>query len=225
MNYQVRFEIDQALDNRRILMGPDSSSAAGSASNVRIHVTNNDTLDEYEGQSLVNNDYMPKLQSWIQKKKFSCTENYRTGAHTGHEDHESVLELQVDIFKFGLKKIEKSDMDKIKEEMEALKHERLMIDREMKLFNFHFFSTHAKDNKPHAYGMNNLNQQFGGFGVNSAANHGTIFSVEQLYHVIPCTGVVEVRDAAPQADHPMINDHNLEPSAFSDELSRSNNLG
>ena len=31
-------------------------------------------------------------------------------------------------------------MDKIKEEMEQLKHERLMIDREMKLFNFYFFS-------------------------------------------------------------------------------------
>jgi hypothetical protein len=164
--------------------------AAGSASNVKIHVTNNDTLDEYEGQSLVNNDYMPKLQSWIQKKKFSCTENYRTG----HEDHESILELQVDIFKFALRKIEKSDMEKIREEMESLKQERLMIDREMKLFNFHFFSSHTKDSKSHSYGMNNLNHQFGGFGVNGQANHGTIFSVEQLYHVIPCQGIVEVRD-------------------------------
>ena len=36
-------------------------------------------------------------------------------------------------------------MEKIKEEMEALKQERLMIDREMKLFNFHFFSMTNKD--------------------------------------------------------------------------------
>jgi hypothetical protein len=36
-------------------------------------------------------------------------------------------------------------MEKIKEEMEALKQERLMIDREMKLFNFHFFSMTNRD--------------------------------------------------------------------------------
>lgn len=126
-------------------MGPDSSMNHSSGSSVKIHVTNMDSLDEYEGISLVNNDYMPKLQSWIQKKKYSCTENYHTGAATGHEDHESILSLQVDIFKFMLKKLDKSDMDKIKEEMDCLKQERLMIDREMKLFNFHFFSLCSKD--------------------------------------------------------------------------------
>jgi hypothetical protein len=47
-----------------------------------------------------------------------------------------------------LKKIEKSDMEKIREEMEALKQERLMIDREMKLFNYHFFSVMNKDAAP-----------------------------------------------------------------------------
>lgn len=80
-----------------------------------------------------------------------------------------------------LKKIDKSDMEKIREEMDALKQERLMIDREMKLFNFHFFSSHTKENK--GYGMNHLNNQFNGFGVNGPS-HGTIFSVEQLYHNI-----------------------------------------
>ena len=53
---------------------------------------------------------------------------------------QDLLLLQVDIFKFWLKKIDKSDIEKIKEEMEALKQERLMIDREIKLFNFQFFS-------------------------------------------------------------------------------------
>lgn len=56
-------------------------------------------------------------------------------------------------------------MEKIKEEMDALKQERLMIDREMKLFNFHFFSmtnrdTHLKTGLgPNSLsGMNGLNQ-------------------------------------------------------------------
>lgn len=76
----------------------------------------------------------------MNKKKYSCTEKYSDG----HETEDS-LQLQVDIFKFALKKIDKSDMEKIKEEMEALKQERIMIDREMKLFNFHFFTLNNKE--------------------------------------------------------------------------------
>jgi hypothetical protein len=134
-------------------MGNDlSGSAHANNTRVKIHVTNLDTLDEFEGNDLVNTDYLPKLQSWIQKKKYACNENYKTGPSTGHEEDESILQLQVDIFNFGLRKIEKSDMDKIKEEMEALKHERLMIDREMKLFNFHFFSLNSRDGARHPSG-------------------------------------------------------------------------
>lgn len=49
-------------------------------------------------------------------------------------------------------------MEKIKEEMEALKQERLMIDREMKLFNFHFFSMINKDgNQMFKGGMGQIN--------------------------------------------------------------------
>ena len=183
------------------------------SSSVKIHVTNMDSLDEFEGVSMVNNDYLPKLQSWINKKKYSCSENY----NAGHMEHESVLSLQVDIFKFNLTRLEKSDMEKIKEEMEQLKHERLMLDREMKLFNFHFFSSMGKDNK-----FQNMNQQFGGFGVNQAQSH-TIFSVDQLYHTIHGTGIVEVKENQAAPEQPFVaNDHIMEPSAFSDEHSRSN---
>ena len=83
-------------------------------------------------------------------------------------------------------------MEKIKEEMEALKQERVMIDREMKLFNFHFFTLNNKEVQ-HKTGLgpgsiNGLNQQFGGFGMGSGP---TIFSVDQLYHTIMCQGVIE----------------------------------
>ena len=61
-------------------------------------------------------------------------------------------------------------MEKIKEEMEVLKQERLMIDREMKLFNFHFFSMLNKEGGGMFKGglnqINGLNHQFGGFNVN-----------------------------------------------------------
>lgn len=122
---------------------PGQGVPAGNGSNVKIHVTNLDSLDEYEGVSTVNNDYLPKLQSWVNKKKYSCTEKYSEYGQQVESD--DLLQLQVDIFKFWLKKIDKSDMEKIKEEMEALKQERIMIDREMKLFNFHFFSMTNKD--------------------------------------------------------------------------------
>jgi hypothetical protein len=58
--------------------------------------------------------------------------------------------------------------------------------------------------------------------VNQAQNH-TIFSVEQLYHTIQGTGVVEVRDNQGAPEQALVaNDHIMEPSAFSDEHSRSN---
>ena len=41
--------------------GAFDMNCAGNGSNVKIHVTNLDSLDEYEGISIVNNDYLPKL--------------------------------------------------------------------------------------------------------------------------------------------------------------------
>lgn len=68
-----------------------------------------------------------------------------------------------------------------------------MIDREMKLFNFHFFTLNNKET-PMKSGlgpgsMNGLGQQFGGFGMNLGP---TVFSVDQLYHTIQCQGFIEV---------------------------------
>lgn len=91
--FEVRFEIDQSQDNsvsRKLLIGssgPDAHSTTGS--NVKIHVTNLDSLDEFEGTSLVNNDYLPKLQSWINKKKYNCSENF--SGMSGQCDDEDAL--------------------------------------------------------------------------------------------------------------------------------------
>lgn len=47
--------------------------------------------------------------------------------------------MTIDIFSFVLEKVEKSEMDKIREEMEVLRNERRAIEREMKMFSFLFF--------------------------------------------------------------------------------------
>ena len=155
-----------------------------------------------------------------------CTDSYNQYGH--HDVDEEGLQLQVDIFKFYLKKIEKSDMEKIKEEMEALKLERLQIDREMKLFNFYFFSmTNKESSHKSGLGPNSFNSMNFGYG---SQNGHTIFGVEQLFYCIKAQGIVEIANsgaAPPQnGDQPMIGsgeNTNLEASAFSDELSRSNN--
>jgi hypothetical protein len=69
MSFEVKFEIDQTQEtsvSRKILMGSGGFDSQGmnsgsNGSNVKIHVTNLDSLDEYEGTSIVNNDYLPKL--------------------------------------------------------------------------------------------------------------------------------------------------------------------
>lgn len=75
--------------------GAFDSQGMGSStngSNVKIHVTNLDSLDEYEGISIVNNDYLPKLQSWINKKKYSCTENI-SNDNQKMDDEDDLLQL------------------------------------------------------------------------------------------------------------------------------------
>jgi len=78
-------------------------------------------------------EYLPKLIKWINKKKFKCQ------VIKGEQGREE-LELEVEIFKYKLNKKNKTDFDKVREEMRNLKNDKLSIDREMKLFNFYFFT-------------------------------------------------------------------------------------
>jgi len=77
MSYEVKFEVDQNQESalsRKLIIGNQGISGHApqnnDGTNVKIHVTNLDSLDEYEGNSTVNTDYLPKLQSWINKKKY-----------------------------------------------------------------------------------------------------------------------------------------------------------
>ena len=74
-------------------------------SSVIIHASNTETLDDYQSELLkVEADHLPKIQSWIDKRKFRISPNEKT------------LELTVgDLFKYSLDRQEKSDMEKIRE--------------------------------------------------------------------------------------------------------------
>ena len=68
-------------------------------------------------------DYIPKLQKWISRKKFSCDEDM--------DD----LQLQIgSIFSFTLPKSTKSDAEIVREELRQLRNEKVLLMRDFKLF-------------------------------------------------------------------------------------------
>ncbi|CDW89509.1 UNKNOWN [Stylonychia lemnae] len=73
-------------------------------------------------------DYFSKLQHWVTKNKYQCFQQ-------SAED----LFLKVDIFDFSLKRKVKSDLDKVKEEMNQLKQDKVKQDLKIKMFNMQFF--------------------------------------------------------------------------------------
>jgi hypothetical protein len=63
----------------------------------------------YEGQAAICTDYLPKLNSWINKKRFKCT---KTADEKG-------VDLNVgNMFEFDLKKVETNQIDLVKEQMD-----------------------------------------------------------------------------------------------------------
>jgi len=72
--------------------------------NVSVRVKNTDTLDEYRGESFCNPLFFEKISQWIKKKKYDCKAI----------NNNSEMELKVEIFKFPLKKVPKSDVEILK---------------------------------------------------------------------------------------------------------------
>jgi hypothetical protein len=82
-----------------------------------------DTLQQFNNQAHLDFDYIPKMQKWIDQKKFTCTEEL--------DD----LHLQVgSLFTFTLPKSTKSDAELVREELRDLKREKLLLMRDFKLF-------------------------------------------------------------------------------------------
>lgn len=93
-----------------------------------ISVKNVDNLDEFSSKTFIQPEYIPKLQKWIEKNKFKCEETI--------DD----VKLKVQIFDFNLKKSEKTDTEVIRDEMNDIKKENMVLMRDMKLFQHYFFN-------------------------------------------------------------------------------------
>ena len=96
--------------------------------NLNIKVKNTDTLDEYRGTALLNQSYSKKMDSWIKKGKYQCQSL----------NNNSELELKVEIFKFNLKKVPKTEVELLKQELCAMRKENQRIKGEQKLFRYYF---------------------------------------------------------------------------------------
>ena len=82
--------------------------------NIIITAKNTDTLEEYQVRKYIEPDYLPKIQYWLEKHKFTCEE---TSPQTLH--------LNIDkLFDFNLEKTNRSDAETIRDELAELKREK-----------------------------------------------------------------------------------------------------
>eukprot|EP00347_Sterkiella_histriomuscorum_P017103 403350657 len=104
-----------------------SSSGLQSPSSKKTKTAN--TLDEYQIKAQVNPELNASIDKWIEKRKYRVDE--------------TINDLQV-VFggiypPFCLQKSAKTDAELIKEELNELKKEKLMLMREHKLFMHYYF--------------------------------------------------------------------------------------
>ena len=109
-------------------MDVQEEEAKKNLSNIVISVKNADNLEEFSLKTHIEPDYLPKLQKWIEKNKFTCEETI--------DD----VKLKVQIFNFSLSKTPKTDTEVIREEMVDIKKENVALMRDMKLFQHYFFN-------------------------------------------------------------------------------------
>ena len=89
------------------------------------------------------------------------------------------MELRVQIFKFHLKKIEKTDIETLKQEICSMKKDNEKLKGELKLFRYYFLhlwrDKHRKD----------LNQV-----ENQELRHGLIQTTNRLYDTVEANGLI-----------------------------------
>ena len=67
----------------RELAPTDPSSMDGGLNyeNVMVTAKNTDTLEEYSKREYVHPDYIPKIQYWLEKRKYDCEETSPFSLH------------------------------------------------------------------------------------------------------------------------------------------------
>eukprot|EP00347_Sterkiella_histriomuscorum_P008913 403343265 len=174
MSYQVSLTVEDKNQSKSILSVKlqNQNEDQSKHQTINIHVLNTETLDEFECSRQFDNDYLDKLQHWISKNKYQCFQ-------PAHNDITQVVDdehlfLKVDIFDFALRRKQKSDLDKIKEEMALLKQDKLQQDLKVKMFNMQFFC--------------NWKDQLGGFIQGTHLNNNYIQDISQLYFILEGVG-------------------------------------
>ena len=112
----------------------EESKCAKAEPNVIIYAKNNETLDEYSIYETVKEEIIPELERWIQKKKYTCK------ILEDDEGRPVELLLTIEIFSFTLRKLKKKEEKLLQEELIILRKQNEKIKKEIKLFNFYFFT-------------------------------------------------------------------------------------
>jgi len=97
---------------------------------IGLYVKNLDSYDEYSTTVKIDNQYLDKVRKWIEKRKYTCTPIADSNQ----------LRLSInEMFCHVLTKIERDDLEMLKDEYKAMKQLDEAVKREVRLFNFHFF--------------------------------------------------------------------------------------
>lgn len=81
-----------------------SSNQENPSPNLSLRVKCTTSQDEWRGNAFLNNQYLDKCHRWVNKGKYQCVTL----------NNNSEMELKVQIFKFNLKKVEKTDLESLK---------------------------------------------------------------------------------------------------------------
>lgn len=134
----IKVFIEQINQNERqqFQEGGDHEMAALDAAadpqrqNVSVRVKNTDTLDEYRGESYCNPQFLQKIYGWIKKNKYECRSL----------NNNSEMELKVEIFKFPLKRVPKSDVEILKQEICQMRKDNQRLKGGLKMFRYYFLN-------------------------------------------------------------------------------------
>lgn len=127
------------------------------------------TQDEFKGQAYLNTQYIDKLQRWVNKSKFNCIQL----------NNNTEMELRVQIFKFHLKKVEKTDIETLKQDICTMRKDNEKLKGELKLFRYYFLhlwrDKYRKDINQYE------NQEF---------RHNLVQTTNKLYDNVEANGLI-----------------------------------
>ena len=88
-------------------------------SEIGLYAKNTLTLNEYAARCSFQTTFISKLEKWLSKNRFVI------------QEHSDTIELTVEIFSFRLERIERDNLDVLKDEFDSLKNLSSSIQEEI----------------------------------------------------------------------------------------------